>query len=808
MRVQYIIIVPANGGAEAKEGLASIPPGDRTALFLLTDSQAVWQEAEAQGTACALLPGSLPRTGFEDQVRYCAEFLVESAVFSPDRHVAFLPASAMKAGSLPQVPLESEGHSDGNAVICLEVIPTSGHPMAVKAGYTIVDVIFAAQVDDREAGAGRRTMPFFFNWMTYGVHADIGSAGMGWACDIKGVSFMVEGHMSREKPTCSAPVDMLYEIHDKYTASRTIGSDEIADPGFPLHFVPGFRKAMRSSVLFVRNGDGRTSISLDEQLAGHDISILFYPSKKVIAENKAFVINHRRSEASLLGRSIYCGKSYSGPLPPCKIPWDSFLCVVVGHTTNGDVDFFHHIPLYHNLYDYEAATDTRYMKDGTRPYGRQSYPSLFRPVYAKGTLSAFVNAPADITRKVVQTGAYEDVITSAWPIPASPSGFCSDFRKLNKNLWKLETSAVLSTPQTIEAFEAKLWKTMDDLRPHLLLRQLKFYFKEQLIEAVSEVPLMKLLNVHDTIVRRAWEIGTTMIGKRLPALNREHLASEKPDTPGCVHVAYRIGAEMIQRGIDIIASNKEGGVWVSDIDGKCVLGFDERNGHVETLSEELASPRCFFSEGGKINFCDPLAKQILTIPPSGGQEFFPGPGALMHNGHDFHPIAGQVLKNGYVFVAITEAFIVGYFRCNSDGGNLRVLVQPQHARHCLEIFTADEHRMVLASPNESVLHTYDFGSEAWERIDLHHEALTINGLCLFEDTLYIRTPPNVVRLDLDTGKYEYIMHDPGLFGSVRWPYTAFRCFRRNGKTTLFNGSIKNGIAAVELDYKLYSQECT
>lgn len=802
MKTHYIILTTVNDWPEAKKVLDTLSPKDVGDLLLITDSSAVQNDAESYETTCLLLAEPFPRTSFEDQARCCAKILKKNNVCPPDEHLSFVPVSSMKHVVSSVFP-ERDGPK-GSPSLFLQPVQTDRHPMAMKSGYVLLDMIFAVRVQAPLNDCPySKTKPFFFNWLSYGVVAESGMAGVGKGNDEKGYSMMVEEQMARKIPPFSTPVEMTYSIHGKQTASRYIEKDEWGNPALPLQFVPAYRKVERSSVLFVKRSDGSVSILLKADLAEHDLSLLFFPSKEEEGKKEPFTIHYTKGTEEFPNQSFYYGKAFVEPLPPCNLPWDSFLCVILGHTTRGDVDFFHHFPIDQSLYSYDPETDTRYMNDGKKPYGRQSYPRLYSPLVLEGKLNDIAETPAaNIVRTIVQTGAGTHKNMTTVPRPSrtlGPAGFCSEVRRLSNALWKLEEEELSPTPQAIKAFKQKLNKSMDDLRPHLLMRQFKFFFKERMASEISELPLMKLLNCQDTIVKQAWKACVEMLTKRLPALRRNLASPEDKVAELDEHVSYWIGEKEIQRGLDIFPSNDDGSVWVTDIDGQRILGFNADNNPVAILSERITSPRYFFADKNNINFCDPFAKRIFTITPSGELSSFKGPSQFIHDGHVFHPLNGHVVDNGYVFGAMTEARMVGYFRYDSDTSILTVLVPPQHARHSLEIFTADAKRMVLASPNESTLHIYDFESESWEQIFLHEEALTINGLSISENILYIRTPPNILKFNLVTHYFEYILHAPDLFGTARWPYPVFRCFQRNGKNTIFNGSSGMGITAIEVD---------
>jgi hypothetical protein len=801
MTTQYIIPVTENKWGVVKTAVGCLAPSDLSACMFLTDSDYVHQQALVLGVACLRLIAPLPGSGIENQSESCAAYLLENQTLSPGEEVYFLTPDVLRSVGLSKKPKQPLSQLSGQKTLFLEEIPINQHPMAARAGYTIVDVFYAARVEHQETeDAQVRTTPFFFNWMSYGIHATAGSAGKTWAGDIKGASFIVEEQLNIKTPPCISPIELDYEITGETSAIRLIHPSEIDDVDFDLDFVPVHRKAMQCPVLFIKTRDNRTGTFLGEQLVDKDISLVFYPANEERMDVGPLVINHKKSDAFHLNRSKYHGNSLAGPLPLCDIPFDSFLCVVLGHATHGDVDFFHHIPICPHLYTYDSSTDTLYTKDGAKFHGRQSYPALFRSLMAVGTLSSMADPEIPFEREVlsavINDAGYD---TTTRSFQSGLPGFCSEFKVLNNILWELETSDDLPPMHVVEKFTAKLDRAMRALSPHLLLRRMKYCHTEHLAPEVSELPLIKVLNVHDNIILRAWKTGTEMQGRRLPALRRDISAGARSAMRNDEFPNYVFGREIIKRAFDIAPSAIDGNIWVSDVDGKRVLSFARDHTCIASLKDGFESPRFFFSNGDDLHICDPFALKVFYLPPTGKHIPFSGPGALHHDRWTFFPASIRRLGEGYLCFGMTKDFMIGYFLCDDGGNIIRVLIPPQHAAIGQGIFTLGHNRMIVANYNESALHVYDFSTRTWENVDLNQKRLTVNGLCMHRDILYVRSPPNVFRFNPVTREFERFLYNPELFGTSRWPFTAFQCFRQKGVLTLFTGLMDGGVAGIEIE---------
>ena len=148
---------------------------------------------------------------------------------------------------------------------------------------------------------------------------------------------------------------------------------------------------------------------------------------------------------------------------------------------------------------------------------------------------------------------------------------------------------------------------------------------------------------------------------------------------------------------------------------------------------------------------------------------------------------------------MNSEFDAGFFQSDLNGANAQILVNPQPVSTCIDIFDADEQRMVLTNSNERTLFVYTFSSREWQSLTLPLEIPNITGLSLIGDCVLVRTPPQVICYNFVKNQMLFEAYIPDVIGFYKWPFNAFRACSNDCLATLYLATKDNDIAVINLD---------
>lgn len=806
-----IVLAPGRDGDLDPDLSGHLSEYSRSYVLVLVDRDETAVQAAQQGLQTIMVDIRALEGPFVSQVRECAGLMVDSGILSFDSQAVFLSKNNVRMGLKAFARNREALATLAGPSLFVYPTPAPVHPLRLKTGFALIDLDLQVQVLTAKPRhwpthmpAGQlQTSDFPLSWSSYGIHKPSGYAGMVRASH-QGTSFAVEEHVTRCPADFDSPILLHYQIRGPKSARRYVAAQEVSCQTGTLPFVPAYQKADGASMLFIHLEDDSTAVFVDATLANFNLVLLLYPDVAAEFCEKGQTLGIPSVAMKDLEPMSHMDREYLGPFrlnppPACK----NFLAVLLARNCSGDVDMLHHIPMQTALWSYDPSTNEVLVQGGRKIYGRQTLPDIHSPLIAAGTAMHLQNLSTKDVHMVPLDGPdYMD--NGAMPFVPCPHGtnapgFLSEIRNRTVKILEMETGITPITPDAVANYELLFRQTLEELCRHKMIITVKDMLLDQLVSEAAEMPLTKILNLHIRYVNQAWPFAFEMLGNRLPALG--HALKDKSAKQSSHHtfkIRHRFGSGIVKRPLDVMPSTDGKTLWVTDCDAACIWGFDQQGTAVKKIENGLKSPRYFIADNKTFHISDPFAQKMFTLLASGKIIPSPVPMQVIFQGQQFWPVAGYIFGDQYLLRAMNSERNIGVFLCDKNDGNTQILLPAQPSLYCLDVFDADEQKMVLTGSNEPTLYMYTFATKEWQSFTLLINIPNITGLSLAGDCVLIKSPPQVLCYNLVTSKIRFKEYIPELIGHGKWPFNAFRASTDHGQTTLYINTIDNDIAVIDL----------